>query len=609
MRFVTPLLPLSAFTLLMAQAPAPSVQEILDHLKAASGGAAWDRVQTLESRGRLATGGMKGTFQAWEDLKSGRTKNTFDLDTIKGSQGFDGAVSWSQNESGDVQLDEKPVDPATTYWTTRAYWFPERSAAKAAITYLGLREGGFHVLQVKTGGAQTDELWVDARTWLPDRISGTRDGETQTTFFSDYRTVDGLKLPFRTREPKQDANLDTITEIETFVLNPALPASFYQKPIPHLTDAGMDGQASSCTVPMEFLSDHIFIYASINGQKPMRFILDTGGVNILTPSAAKALGLVQTGAIEGGGVGEQKESFGLTKVYRVQVGQAWMKSQSFYVIQSLETVSKDMGIEVSGLLGYELIRRFVTRVDYDAKTVTLSSPEGWSYQGHGSAIPFIFNAHHPRVQGELDGIPGAFDIDTGSGATLDVFAPFAKAHQLKEKAAKAIHTITGQGAGGEVTGDVIRARELKVGGVSMQQPIVGLSGTASGAFADSTAIGNVGQGFLHRFNLTFDYGKKIIYFEKNKNYDRPDHWNRLGFRLDDAKPGLVLQVFASSDAEKAGLKAGDRILQLNGRAIEQWTASERKDLSYHAENGTQIEVKVRSGDQERTFSLILEDLL
>nr|HNX96006.1 hypothetical protein [Holophaga sp.] len=284
MRFVTPLLPLSAFTLLMAQTPAPSVQEILDHLKAASGGAAWDRVQTLESKGRLATAGMQGTFQAWEDLKSGRTKNTFDLGAIKGNQGFDGVVGWSQDESGDVQLNEKPVDPATTYWTTRAYWFPERSATKATITYLGLRDGRFHVLQVKTGGAQTDEMWVDAQTWLPDRISGTRDGDTQTTFFSDYRTVDGLKLPFRTREPKQDANLDTVTEIEAFVVNPALAASFYQKPTPRLTDAGMDGHSSSGTVPMEFLLDHIFIHASINGHKPMRFFLDTGGVNVLTPS-------------------------------------------------------------------------------------------------------------------------------------------------------------------------------------------------------------------------------------------------------------------------------------------------------------------------------------
>ena len=143
----------------------------------------------------------------------------------------------------------------------------------------------------------------------------------------------------------------------------------------------------------------------------------------------------------------------------------------------------------------------------------------------------------------------------------------------------------------------------------MQQPIVGLSGTTSGGFADSTAIGNVGQGFLHRFNLTFDYGKKIIYFEKNKNYDRPDHWGRFGFRLDETKPGLVLQVIAGSDADKAGLKVGDRILQLNGRAIEQWTATERKNLSYHAEDGTKIEVKVRSGEHERTFSLVLKDLL
>ena len=432
--------------MLIAQAPLPSAQEVLAKAKVAMGGAAWDRVTHLQWKGSLATSGLKGHLESLESLTDGRSTSSYDLGVAKGADGFDGKVSWSQDGTGDVRVEPVEHPAGMNYMKTYAFWFPKR--CKAEIRHLGLREGHFHVLEIKPKGADTFELWVDGRTWLLDRTVTGLATQPETTFFQDYRDVSGLKLPFRIHTPKAEPAQDTRIEYSTITVNGPLPERAFARPQLNLADFGIEGGAPSATSPLEFIGDHLFVMARVNGQGPFRFFLDTGGVNVLTPSTAKALGLTSTGSVEGHGVGEKTESFGLTQVARVQVGEAWMKDQNFYVIPSLEGIGKMMGVDVAGVMGYELLRRFIAHVEYGPRRLTLSRPEGWRYEGKGAALPFTFNGHHPRVKGELDGIPGLFDIDTGSGSTLDVYAPFALEHKLKEKAAKAITTVTGHGAGG-----------------------------------------------------------------------------------------------------------------------------------------------------------------
>ncbi len=598
----------AALPVLAAPATLPSAQEVLARAKAASGGAAWDRVTHVASQGTLESGGMKGTFEELECLTDGRNQARWDLKVAQGASGYDGRTGWTEDGTGDVRLEPLEAPGVENYWRMRACWYPSR--CPATFQHLGLREGRFHVLAIQPKGATRPfELWVDGQTWLPDRIVRTGDAETETTFFQDYREVAGVKLPFRVVTPKADAAATVRVQYAAITVNGPLPAAAFAPPVKVLTDWGLEGGASRTEVPLEYLGDHLFVMATLNGKGPFRFFLDTGGVNILTPTAAKALGLDSKGSVEGRGVGEATESFGLTQVERVQVGAAWMKDQRFLIIPSLEEIGRIMGLDVSGVMGYELLRRFVARVEYGPKRLTLIRPEGWSYTGKGVSLPFTFNGHHPRVKGELDGITGLFDIDTGSGATLDVYGPFARRHDLKGKAAKAIPTVTGRGAGGEVRGDVIRARSLKLGEATVTRPIVALAATRSGAFADETAAGNVGQGFLSRFDLTFDYRAQVIHLEPNAAHGRPDHFSLTGLRLGTADPGLVEQVYPGSPAADAGLQEGDRILAINGEPIAAWDAKRTRDLAMHSEPGHRTELQVQRGDRTWTVTLVLRDVL
>ncbi|BDU72713.1 aspartyl protease family protein [Mesoterricola silvestris] len=593
---------------LAAPAPLPSAAQVLAKAKEALGGAAWDRVTHLASRGTLATGGMKGTLEELECVTDGRNASRYDLGALKGANGFDGTTGWTEDGTGDVRLEPVEHPAVQNYWTMRALWFPDR--CKAAITYLGLREDRFHVLSVKPENAERAfELWVDGRTWLPERLVKTGEGESETTFFQDYREVSGVKLPFRVVTPKADPTQNTVVEYTAITVNGPLPPKAFARPVLALADFGLDPGAASATVPLEFISDHLFVMATLNGKGPFRLFLDTGGVNILTPTAARALGLENQGSLEGHGAGEAAESFGITRVDRVQIGSAWMKDQRFLIIPSLEGIGKMMDLDVAGVVGYELLRRFIARVDYGANRLTLWRPEGWLHAGKGFALPFTFNGHHPRVKGELDGIPGLFDIDTGSGATLDVYGPFAGKHGLKAKASRSITTVTGQGAGGETRGHVIRARELKLGGASMKAPIVVLSTAKSGAFADDSAAGNVGQGFLSRFDLTFDYRNQVIHLEPNAHQGEPDRWSLTGMRCGALDTSRVEEVFPDSPAAEAGLQAGDRLLAINGEPLDRWKAPRLRALSQKSRPGTRVELKVQRGDRVWSTGLVLREIL
>ena len=592
---------------LLAEAPQPSAQEILAKAKAAMGGAAWDRVTHIAWKGSLATSGLKGSLETLECVRDGRSVSRFDLGVTKGAEGFDGKVSWSQDGTGDVRAEPAENPAGMNYMKTYAFWFPKR--CKAAIRHLGLREGHFHVLEIKPKGAETFELWVNGQTWMLDRTVTGLGAKPSTTFFQDYREVSGVKLPFRILTPKEDRTQDTRIEFTAVAVNGALPNQAFARPELRLSDFGIEGTAGSATVPLEFIGDHLFVMAMLNGKGPFRFFLDTGGVNVLTPATAKTLGLASAGSVEGHGVGEKAESFGITQVARVQFGSAWMRDQNFYVIPSLEGIGKMMGVDVAGVVGYELLRRFVARVEYGPRRLTLSRPEGWRYEGRGVSLPFTFNGHHPRVKGELDGIPGLFDIDTGSGSTLDVYAPFALEHKLKEKAPKTITTVTGQGAGGETRGHVIRARKLKLGGASMQAPIVALSTSTAGAFADASAAGNVGQGFLSRFDLTFDYRHQVIHLEPNAGHGKPDRWGMTGLRCDPVDTAKVLDVYAGSPAAEAGVQAGDRLLSINGEPMERWNGARLRDLTQKSAPGTGRELQVKRGERAWKVRLLLREFI
>lgn len=199
-------------------------------------------------------------------------------------------------------------------------------------------------------------------------------------------------------------------------------------------------------------------------------------------------------------------------------------------------------------------------------------------------------SRHFVVTAKINGEgPFRFILDTGAPITLINQAVGKKAGLVKK------------GGGGLFGGmNTVPVKKMELGGVVaedstavvMDHPTVK---AISDAFEDQGGpiVGLIGFPFFAKFAMTVDYQKKELTFVPNgykpgdymqdlmKNLMNADALNKprtimvgglwgfeVGKEKDDEKDGVtLLKVYADSPAAKAGLKAGDRLLTLDGR----WT--------------------------------------
>ena len=588
--------------------------QVLAKAKAASGGPVLDALRTIQLEGTLVTGGLSGSAASLQDVLTGRYVERFKLGPASGAEGFDGSTVWSQDASGQSRTEEGgderlgAIDEA--YRTALAYWYPQRWQAQIEDAGERTEQGRtFYALRITPKGGRPFEMWIDAATALIDRTIEKAAIETRTTFFSDYRTVEGIKLPFAIRSTNGDTRYDQTSTVESVKLNVAAVDAEFKLPAPPPPDFAIADGKTSTTVPFDLINNHIYIGVKLNGKGPYHVLCDTGGANIVTPELAKELGLASQGALEGRGVGEKSEDVGLTKVESVEIGDATISNQVF-AVYPLGGFSDVEGVPQFGLVGYEVFKRFVARVDYDKGLLTLWLPAAFTYHGNGTVVPFAFNEHIPQVEGSIDGFPGKFDIDTGARDSVTILAPFAEKNHLKEHFGTAVPAVTGWGVGGAARGLVARAKLLRLGGVEVSSPVVDLSQQKKGAFTDPYVAGNVGAGVLKRFSVTFDYSRQRIIFEPNPNATRADTYDRAGMWINRASHGLeVLDVVAGGPAAGAGIKVGDRILAINGEPADTLALPAVRERFRNEPAGTAVTLTVLTNGTPREVKLVLRDLI
>lgn len=490
-----------------------SAATILGKAKQATGGTAWDSVRTLYIRSKVESAGLLGISEEWDDVLTGRYESSQKLSVLMGAEAFDGKVIWARDETGQLREvgDRASREAAvnTAFRISLSYWFTDR--IKSKMEYTGERREGtkeFEIIRITPTGGSAFELWIDNENSLIERVMEKIPSGMRTTYYMDYRLVDGVKIPFLIRSATTPGNYVKTTRVQRVLVNPPLKPTKFRLSQTARRDFSIIGGKAAVTIPFNLDNNFIYLAVRMNGQGPFRALLDTGGAATLSFAFAKRLGLTPRGAFEVVGAGESSVSVGFVKVKSFQIGDARFMNQVFGVYPGGEG-------QPDIILGYEVFKRFVVTLDYKHQLLALTLPDQFDYKGVGTVVPFRFNDRMPEVDGSVDGIPAIFTVDTGANSALILTSPFVTEHNLLTALQlKPGMEMQGSGIGGQYRLLVAQVKLLTLGGIQIRELPALLSLAKTGSHANPYIAGSVGGGIIKRFTVIFDYIRQQIIFEK-----------------------------------------------------------------------------------------------
>lgn len=595
-----------------AACAAPTPAEVLAANHAAMG-ASLDGAGALDVRYGYEGQGMTGESRSVFDLEGHGFVDSQEIGPTTGGNGFDGKTAWWRDLSGAItpeaggDVRQLAVDEA--YQDGNLWWRPDRGGA--TIEMLApqiLGNARYDVLKVTPPGGKPFEAWFDATTHLLARTVVGQGFQTLTVSYADYRDLGGVKVAgYETIDDGSGPQFVQKETIRSVARGPVLPASYYAPPAWRATDARIANPEGRVTVPIQVLNNHVYLPVKVNGKGPFLFIFDTGGHTILTPQTARALALKSEGDAPGAGAGEAVIETGFARNVDFQIGDLTFSGQTATVAPFASKAVE--GFDQDGMLGFELARRFVTVIDYGAKTITFIDPARFSPAGAGVAVPFVFYNHLPQVKGDFEGVPGVFDIDTGSRVELTLNKPFVEAHGLTEKHPKGVVAVDGWGVGGPSRSYVTRGGWFDLGPVRIDGLVASFGTQAKGSFSDPNYQGNVGSGLLKRYRVTFDYDHQVMYLKPLAPPPSDiDVFDRAGFWLNLTPAGFkVMDLTAGSAAAASGLKVGDEITAVDGVAAAKVDLPDLRKRLRDEPSGTQVRLDVLAGGQSRQVTLTLKD--
>ncbi len=113
------------------------------------------------------------------------------------------------------------------------------------------------------------------------------------------------------------------------------------------------------------------------------------------------------------------EAFQFATVDALGVGDATLRHQSFLLAPVRAGFGMSSGKPVDGLIGFEVLARFVTTFDYGAGRIVLRRAERRAAPCAGTTIPFVFDGTQPMIACTIGGVPGVVHRSTPAAASAE----------------------------------------------------------------------------------------------------------------------------------------------------------------------------------------------
>jgi len=603
--------------LIATQVPAQEFSdpnEILNQYFQASGGLDQMKAErTSYSEGTISVGGMEGTLKTWIQ-KPGLSRAEIALGPLEIIQGDNGDHAWMLDQNGKLQVitnpDEATVKRRQVRKLMEEYTFIKQESDVFIVGLEGIEQvdgKDCFVIEIANNiNVDSYKYYINTRTFIREKAVFIEDIESRDIFFGDYREIEGLIVPFWTKEVSHQTGQVQETKLDQYASNLDIDPVLFEPPEQSSKDYQFIDADRAENIPFEFIENHLFIPVTVAGKERL-WVLDTGaGMTVLNKAFAEELGLEMEGEIKGQGAGGVVD-VNLTTMPSYSVKGIRFQDQIAAVIDMDELIRR-LGLDVVGILGFDFLSRFVTKVDYANELVSFYEPETFTYTGEGHIADIHLANNVFRTSATLDDEhPGNWMLDLGAGTTL-LDGRYALREGYTEKHGV---VIMGHGAGNEYQLKKVRCDSMQFAGFTIHDPEISFAyGGSDTAFA-ADRIGILGNSLFRNFVLYCDYAGERLIVEKGGRFDQPWPVDNSGLQIawNLNHEIEVLHVSQGTPAERGGFMKGDILRSINeiDAVLFEGVIAIRKLL--RSDPGTKYEIVVNREGKSKKLQIKLADLL
>lgn len=576
----------------------------LDNLRAES---------TQYMEGNVSFAGLEGTIKSWT-AKPDRERTDIDLGIFKLTQADNGEYEWTLDTNGKLQKITNPDETAVKRKEVKhrilGYGYADPKSDIFKVTHTGREKVDnkeCFVLRI-TNNINDDNLtyFINTADFMLEKIVSMEGDNSNDQYFRDYRKAGKIIVPYWIRQVAHATGQEQDVTVVNYVSNPDIDATLFDPPGEMAKDYRFTDGNSSENIPIRFVENHLFIPVIVDC-KERYWVLDTGaGLSAIDQNFADELGLEKKGNLKGLGAGGTVD-VAFTVLPSFNLKGLEFDEQTVAMIDMAE-LNKLLAIPVVGILGYDFLSRFVTKVDFANEFVSFYDPETFRYSGDGHEIGLHLKENVFSVDATLDGRhSGSWLFDRGA-STISLHGGYA----LKEGYASAKGVLgMARGAGNAFSIKRIKCGKIEFAGYTLENPQVTFSygGTDSSFTADR--IGGLGNTLFRHFVIYCDYANEKLIVEKGADFSKVFPENNSGMQLTRGDNGNieVLYVAEKTPANKAGFRRGDILKSINGveTALYDGILAVRKMLTESP--GTEYSFVIEREGREKKLKLKLARLL
>jgi len=201
---------------------------IAKHVEAHGGLEKWNKVETIKITGQFTAFSIEKEFMAWK-TSSGEYYADLQLGKHRVIEAFDGKKGWTIdpwqeiNYARRINSGEENVFAQKAQFTTPFFNYKEKGHQVELVGKEKLEGLDVFVLKLTRSNGKVEKWYLDAKTYLEYKcesnwVDFARELPSET-FFDDFRTVDGLVIPFFVERTFWQR--DRVMQIENIEINPA----------------------------------------------------------------------------------------------------------------------------------------------------------------------------------------------------------------------------------------------------------------------------------------------------------------------------------------------------------------------------------------------------